>query len=222
MAVDCDVDFSMVGEHVSPAAWKQMLEKKDEQTLVLDVRNDYEWKIGHFEGSELPKLETFRQFPEYARKLKTEHDPKATRVFMCCTGGIRCEYFSAIMKKEGFENVYQLDGGIINYGLQEGDQHWEGKLFVFDERLGVPMGSKPPISHCTHCDTSNDVYHNCANMDCNELFLCCPNCLKEHKGCCSKECEAAPRIRPYQESGKPFRKWDYQEKLAWRNAQLQS
>lgn len=222
VAVDCEVDFSLVGEHVSPEVWKKMLEEKDDDTLILDVRNDYEWKIGHFEGSELPKLETFRQFPEYAKRLKDDHDPKETRVFMCCTGGIRCEYFSAIMKKEGFENVYQLDGGIINYGLQEGDKHWNGKLFVFDDRLGVPMGDGAPISNCTHCDVANDVYYNCANMDCNELFLCCPDCLKLHKGCCCKECEEAPRIRPYQENSKPFRKWSFEEKMNWKNAQLQS
>jgi UPF0176 protein len=207
----------LAGEHVSPEVWKKMLQEKDDETLVLDVRNDYEWKIGHFEGSELPKLETFRQFPEYARKLKEEKDPKKTSVMMYCTGGIRCEFFSAIMKKEGFENIYQLDGGVINYGLKEGGDHWNGKLFVFDDRLAVPMEEgKAPISNCIHCGVSNDVYHNCANMDCNELFLCCSKCLKERNGCCSKECECAERIRPYQENGKPFRKWTHEEKQAWR------
>lgn len=218
VAVDCEVDFSDVGEHVSPDQWKEMLEKKNEETIVLDVRNDYEWKIGHFEGSELPQLETFREFPAYAKKLKEERDPKKTAVMMYCTGGIRCEFFSAIMKKEGFENVYQLDGGVINYGLKEGGDLWNGKLFVFDDRLVVPVGEeKAPISNCVHCGKPNDVYYNCANMDCNELFLCCPDCLKPHKGCCSSECECKDRIRPYQESAKPFRKWDHQEKLAWKN-----
>ena len=111
-------------------------------TLILDVRNDYEWKIGRFEGSELPPLETFREFPAYAKKLKEERDPKTTSVMMYCTGGIRCEFFSALMKKEGFEKVVQLDGGVIHYGLKEGSDHWEGKLFVFDDRLAVPMGEK--------------------------------------------------------------------------------
>ncbi len=214
VAIDCEIDFSLTGEHVPPEVWKKMLEEKGNETIVLDVRNDYEWKIGRFVGAELPKLETFRQFPEYAKKLKEIRDPKKTCVMMYCTGGIRCEYFSALMKQEGFEKVYQLEGGIINYGLKEGDEHWEGKLFVFDERLGVPMGKKT-ISNCHYCNIPNDVYYNCANMDCNELFLCCPKCLKMHKGCCSPDCEKASRIRPYQESGKPFRKWDYQEKLAW-------
>ncbi len=222
VAVDCEVDFSLRGEHISPEQWKKMIEERDEDTIVLDVRNDYEWKIGHFEGSELPKLETFRQFPEYSKKLKEERDPEKTVVMMYCTGGIRCEYFSALMKKEGFEKVYQLDGGVINYGLKEGGEHWKGKLFVFDDRLAVPLAEEqPPISHCTHCNKPSDVYYNCANMDCNELFLSCPDCLKEHTGCCCSECKTTPRIRPYQESGKPFRKWDHKEKLAWRTA-LQS
>ncbi len=225
VAVDCEVDFSKVGEHVGPEVWKKMLEEKGEETILLDVRNDYEWKIGRFQGAELPELETFRQFPEYAKKLKETRDPKNTRVMMYCTGGIRCEYFSALMKEEGFENVYQLEGGVINYGLKEGGEHWEGKLFVFDDRLGVPMGSAP-ISHCSYCNAPNDVYFNCANMDCNELFLCCSECLKAHQGCCSSACETAPRIRPFQENGKPFRKWGHEEKLAWKSlsqhAQLQS
>lgn len=222
VAVDCPVDFSKIGEHVSPEVWKKMLEEEDDDTIVLDVRNDYEWKIGRFKGAELPKLETFRQFPEYAKKLKEEKDPQKTRVMMYCTGGIRCEFFSALMKEEGFEKVYQLDGGVINYGLKEGGEKWEGKLFVFDDRLAVPMGEGEPISACARCGKPNDVYYNCANMDCNELFLCCPDCLKAHKGCCCSECESASRIRPYQENGKPFRRWDHQEKMAWKNAQLQS
>ncbi len=223
VAVDCEVDFSCVGQRVSPGQWKDMIEKRDDQTLILDVRNDYEWKIGRFDGSELPQLETFREFPAYAKKLKEERDPKATCVMMYCTGGIRCEFFSALMKKEGFENVYQLDGGVIQYGLQEGSEHWKGKLFVFDDRLAVPMGEEQsPISHCSHCSTPNDVYYNCANMDCNELFLCCSECLKAHKGCCSCDCEQG-RVRPYQETAKPFRRWSHEEKLAWKNgSQLQN
>lgn len=211
VAIDCEVDFSNVGQHISPEEWEKKLRERDEETIVLDVRNAYEWKIGRFEGSELPELETFRQFPAYAKKLKEEKDPKTTCVMMYCTGGIRCEFFSALMKKEGFEKVYQLDGGVIQYGLKEGDKHWEGKLFVFDDRLAVPLGQEqPPISHCTHCQKPNDVYYNCANVDCNELFLCCVDCIKEHKGCCSCQCETADRIRPYQETAKPFRKLNAQ------------
>jgi UPF0176 protein len=221
VAVDCDVDFSDVGEHVSPNTWKDMLENKDQDTIVIDVRNDYEWVIGHFEGSELPKLDTFRKFPEYARNLKAEKDPAKTKVMMYCTGGIRCEFFSALMKKEGFEKVYQLDGGVINYGLEMGDDKWKGKLFVFDDRLAVPMGDQAPISHCKYCGVENDVYYNCANMDCNELFLCCIDCLRSHKGCCCATCETG-RVRQFHEDSKPFRKFSHEEKQALNNAHVQS
>jgi UPF0176 protein len=217
VAIDCDVDFAKRGEHVSPEKWKGMLEARGKETLLLDVRNDYEWKVGHFEGAELPDLETFRQFPAYAKKLKETCDPKTTPVMMYCTGGIRCEFYSAVMKQEGFEKVYQLEGGVIDYGLKEEGKHWKGKLFVFDDRLVVPVNPEAEtIGVCTHCGRENDVYYNCANMDCNALFLCCIDCLKTHRGCCSQVCGHGERVRPYQESAKPFRKWDHQEKMTWK------
>ncbi|HLB52916.1 MAG TPA: rhodanese-like domain-containing protein, partial [Chlamydiales bacterium] len=205
VAMDCSVDFSKRGEAISPKEWKKKLEEKDERTLILDVRNTYESKVGHFEGAELPDLEQFRHFPEYAKKLKDLHGADAP-VMMYCTGGIRCEYYSALLKEEGFEKVYQLDGGVIQYGLEEGSKYWKGKLFVFDDRLVVPLDQEGEvIATCRHCQNSCDVYHNCANMDCNELFICCIHCLKEHVGCCSEECKSG-RVRPYHEDGKPFRK----------------
>ena len=103
VAIDCDVDFDCVGTRVSPKDWKKMLDQKGEDTILLDVRNDYEWKVGHFEGAELPPLESFRQFPKYVKSLKEKHGEK--KVMMYCTGGIRCEFFSAVMKKEGFNEV---------------------------------------------------------------------------------------------------------------------
>ncbi len=206
VALDAEVDFSKRGEHVTPEVWKKMLENRTEETLLLDVRNDYEWKAGHFDGAELPLLEEFRQFPSYAKKLKETHDPKTTPVMMYCTGGIRCEFYSAVLKQEGFEKVYQLKGGVIQYGLEEGSLHWKGKLFVFDDRLVVSLDEKgEAIAECLYCGVSRDVYYNCANMDCNNLFFCCLDCLHEHKGCCSDSCQNG-RVRPYKESAKPFRK----------------
>jgi UPF0176 protein len=211
VALDRAVDFSKQGKHVSPEEWKRLLEERDENTLVLDVRNDYEWKIGHFEGSELPTLEQFRAFPAFAKKLKESKDPKKTHVMMCCTGGIRCELYSALLKEEGFEQVTQLEGGIINYGLKVGSAHWVGKLFVFDDRLAVQISEKEPtetISQCHACGTPSDTYYNCANMDCNELFLSCPTCAQKSQGCCSERCQEAERVRPFEPSDKPkpFRK----------------
>jgi len=212
VALDAKVDAKDGGEHVSPSKWREMLEEKDQDTLLLDVRNDYEWVLGHFEGAELPDLETFRQFPTYARELKKTRDPKKTKVMMYCTGGIRCELYSALMKKEGFEQVYQLQGGIIKYGLEEGADKWLGKLFVFDDRLSVPISEEeeaPVIGKCHHCGVSAESYYNCADMDCNELFLCCPECAEKYKGCCSETCLCSDRLRPYEkgERPKPFRRW---------------
>lgn len=217
VAFDTEVDLELTGEHVPPSTWKTMLEERDEDTFILDVRNDYEWKIGHFEGAELPDLEMFREFPDYAKDLKEKKDPQKTKVMMYCTGGIRCELYSAMLKKEGFQHVYQLHGGVIKYGLEEGSQHWQGKLFVFDDRLAVPLSEEEPsgtISACHHCGKDSDVYYNCANMDCNALFTCCPECAEKCAGCCCEACQQAPRLRPFQRSDKPkpFRKWYHYEK----------
>lgn len=216
VAIDTTVDLSERGEHVSPKQWGEMLEEEKDR-ILLDVRNDYEWKIGRFEGAELPSCETFREFNAYADALQERADPKKTPVMMYCTGGIRCEIYSAILKKKGFEKVYQLDGGIIGYGLEQGSKHWLGKLFVFDDRLAVPVSKEEEtqvIGVCHHCKEPNESYYNCANMDCNLLFLCCPSCLKQFAGCCCADCSQSPRCRPYQEQNahKPFRRWYNYEK----------
>ncbi len=129
---------------------------------------------------------------------------------MYCTGGIRCELYSPILREMGFEKLYQLQGGVINYGLQEGNRHWKGKLFVFDDRLAISIDGKEsePIAQCTHCLTSEDTYYNCANMDCNELFICCPSCVQVYHGCCAYSCMQATRLRPLdgKSGNKPFRR----------------
>jgi UPF0176 protein len=211
VALDMPADPKQGGEHVSPAKWKKMLQERDRETLLLDVRNDYEWEIGHFEGAELPPLETFRAFGTYAQRLRQEKDPKKTKVMMYCTGGIRCELYSSLLKQQGFENVYQLEGGVIKYGEKEGSAHWRGKLFVFDDRLAIPLSEDAPedvISSCRHCDAKSDVYYNCANTDCNDLFLSCPACAETFSGCCSTSCQSAPRLRKYEKGKrpKPFRR----------------
>lgn len=129
VALDEKVNPEEGGVHVSSAEWKKMLESGE--YLILDVRNRYEWEIGHFEGAVLPPLETFREFPEYADQLSQEVDPKTTKVMMYCTGGIRCELYSALLKKKGFDAVFQLDGGVIQYGLDEGAPALERKALCF-------------------------------------------------------------------------------------------
>jgi UPF0176 protein len=210
VGMDEEVNLNQRGEYLAPEKWKEMLESSSSR-ILLDVRNDYEWKIGHFEGAEAPPCETFRDFSEYADRLKQTTDATSTPVLMYCTGGIRCELFSAMLKAKGFDKVYQLEGGIINYGLQQGSKHWQGKLFVFDDRLAIPLKEgeeSSPIATCHHCGNPNDTYYNCANMDCNTLFLCCSVCLPQFQGCCQTACAEGDRVRPYQKgNSKPFRKW---------------
>ncbi len=209
VALDCQVDVQQTARHISPKEWRDRLDEKEEK-LLLDVRNDYEWDVGHFEGSERPQCKTFREFVAFTDRLVEEGTPLDKPVMMCCTGGIRCELYSVVMKEKGFTNVVQLDGGIINYGQQEGNRHWKGKLFVFDDRLAVPISDEENevVGECHFCHSRIDAIYNCANMDCNELFLCCPECLSEYKGCCSSRCGEAPRVRPlsHQQRHKPFRR----------------
>ncbi len=210
VALDAQPDLSLRGEHLSPKRWKEMLDQ-DKNHILLDVRNEYEWKVGRFEGAEVPPCDTFREFQDYADELKKRVDPQKTPVMMYCTGGIRCEIYSAFLKEKGFETVYQLEGGVINYGQKAGCDHWLGKLFVFDDRLTIPISEEeaPSIGKCHLCGNPSEAYYNCANMDCNELFLCCPQCLEKFAGCCQEACKSAPRVRPHHEQNahKPFRKW---------------
>lgn len=204
------VDLKNTGTHLSPKEWKEMMETQVEK-VILDVRNDYEWDIGHFEGAHRPICENSRGFNAYTEDLLSKIDKKSTPVMMYCTGGIRCEYYSALLKERGVEQVYQLDGGVINYGLEEGSDHWKGKLYVFDDRVAVPLRAEQEtevVGKCHKCDAPTDSYYNCANMDCNHLFLCCQACVEEHRGCCSLSCTDGRIIRPYAQhtAHKPFRR----------------
>lgn len=209
VAIDEEIAVQEGGEKVSPKEWKQLLES-EERPLLLDVRNTYEWEVGRFAGAECPPCETFREFKNYAEELAKRVDPEKTPVMMYCTGGIRCELYSSLLKKGGFEKVYQLDGGVIGYGLNEGGTHWLGKLFVFDDRLTVSVSSEeaPVIGTCKQCGGSADTYYNCANVECNFLFVSCKTCSDRLNGCCCEDCQRAPRVRPYHkdEAHKPFRK----------------
>ena len=226
VALDSDVDLDNRGEHTSPDEWKKMLED-GEKRILLDVRNEYESRVGHFEGAELPPCDTFREFSEYADQLKESVDFKNTPVMMYCTGGIRCELYSSVLKARGFEKVYQLEGGVIDYGLKHGNAHWLGKLFVFDDRLAIPMSGdvncteeRKVIGKCHHCQNPNETFYNCANMECNSLFLCCPDCLVKFKGCCKENCQDGERVRPYNppsEVHKPFRRMHHYECCSIKN-----
>ncbi len=185
---DPDFDATNSGVHLSAATFNQLTD--DPETIVVDMRNHYESEVGYFENAILPPMETFREgLPLVAEML---NEKKEKNVVMYCTGGIRCEKASAYLKYKGYKNVYQLDGGIIEYARQVEQQGLEnkfiGKNFVFDERLGERI-SDDVVATCHLCGTPCDTHTNCANDACHLLFIQCPDCSKDYNGCCSVKCK---------------------------------
>lgn len=184
---DKGFDVTDCGTHLSAVAFNQITDDPD--TIIVDMRNHYESEVGHFEKAILPPMETFREgLPMVAEMLEPARE---RNIVMYCTGGIRCEKASAFMKYKGYKNVYQLDGGIIEYARQVEIQglpnKFIGKNFVFDERLGERI-SDDVIATCHQCDSPADEHTNCANEACHLLFIQCPECREKYAGCCSVEC----------------------------------
>ncbi len=195
------------GRYLSPQEWREVLEK-EEDIQIIDVRNDYESRIGHFEGAITPQENNFYDFPKWLEEAGLDKNKKT---LMYCTGGIRCEKFSILMQKKGFKDVNQLHGGILNYAKEEGGKYFRGKCFVFDDRLVVPVNpeDEEPIAHCEITGEPCDMYINCANMECNKLFICSPEGAQQMEGCCSEECRQSEYKRPFdaEQAYAPFRKW---------------
>jgi UPF0176 protein len=184
---DNSFDVTNVGKHLSAAEFNEALDLPG--TIVVDMRNHYESEIGHFENAICPDADTFREeLPLVVDMLKDQKDQK---VLLYCTGGIRCEKASAYLKHNGFKDVNQLHGGIIEYARQikaQGlESKFKGKNFVFDERLGERI-SQEVISKCHQCGAPCDTHVNCANDDCHLLFIQCEACKQKMKGCCTPEC----------------------------------
>ncbi len=202
-----DVDPARGGKYLEPHEWKNVLES-DEDYVLIDVRNNYESKIGHFEGAITPQVNNFYEFPQWLEEAGIDKDKK---VLMYCTGGIRCEKFSVLMKEKGWKDVNQLHGGILRYAKEEGGEHFKGKCFVFDDRLVVPVNERDmePIARCEITGKPADTYINCANMECNKLFVCSEEGAKMMEGCCSEECRQSEYKRPFdpENAFRPFRKW---------------
>jgi UPF0176 protein len=185
---DKTFDVTKIGTHLKAEEYNDLLNSKD--VVVVDMRNHYESEVGHFEYAILPDVDTFReQLPYVANMLA---DKKDQPIVMYCTGGIRCEKASAYMLHKGFKEVYQLEGGIIEYARQvkaKGlENKFHGKNFVFDERLSESI-SNEVIAKCHQCGEPFDVHTNCANVACNLLFIQCPSCKEKYNNCCSDECK---------------------------------
>lgn len=183
------------GKYLSPKEFYELMQQDD--VIILDARNDYEYEIGHFRGAINPKVDAFRELPEWVKENLAEHKDK--KILAYCTGGIRCEKFTGFLIEEGFKDVNQLHGGIIMYGKDEEVQGelFDGKCYVFDERISVRVNQKEDIivSNCYHCGKKEDRYVNCANPECNLQHVCCEECEVKHHRSCSEECREHPRNR---------------------------
>ncbi|NQU52744.1 MAG: rhodanese-related sulfurtransferase [Bacteroidetes bacterium] len=184
---DGTYDVTNVGKHLSGVEFHNQIGK--ENTVVVDMRNYYESEIGRFEGAICPEADTFREELEIVTDLL--EDKKDKKILLYCTGGIRCEKASAYLKHQGFEDVNQLHGGILEYARQirssDLESKFVGKNFVFDERLGESVNGEI-ISKCHQCGTTCDTHTNCENLGCHILFIQCIECATKHKGCCTPEC----------------------------------
>ncbi|ERN09510.1 hypothetical protein AMTR_s00029p00123460 [Amborella trichopoda] len=238
---------------LSPSEWRNRLDSlknvegsssredtgsDQKSVLLLDVRNGYEWDIGHFHGTQRPDVNCFRSTLFGLTDMEVSPsdplagiDREATDILMYCTGGIRCDVYSTMLRQRGFQNLYTLKGGVSHYLEKEGPAEWVGNLFVFDSRLSLPPSAYKPeaisngyngIPHLNPTNEGNNTFlrcricgsflseyrhRNCANLDCNLLFLSCSDCVRELKGCCSMNCTSAPRLRPVLPGHRRYEKW---------------
>lgn len=185
---DC-YDVTNVGKHIDALEFHKLVSSGEH--IVVDMRNHYESEIGHFKGAICPDAETFRDELILVNNLLA--DKKEKKILLYCTGGIRCEKASAYLKHNGYSDVNQLYGGIIEYARQikvnNLDSAFIGKNFVFDDRLGESVNGQV-IANCHQCGTVCDTHTNCANQLCHLLFIQCNNCKEKYHACCSSECSA--------------------------------
>jgi UPF0176 protein len=195
---DNSFDVTNKGIHVDAERFNELIEDPD--TVLVDMRNHYESEIGHFKNAVTPDVDTFRDSLDIIERDLADHK-KDKKLVMYCTGGIRCEKASAYYKHKGFEQVYQLEGGIIEYARQVENKNLEnkfrGKNFVFDHRRGERI-SNDVISNCHQCGEACDEHVNCANEACHLLFIQCKSCAEKMNECCSDACKAVHEL-PFEE-----------------------
>jgi len=186
------------GKYIEPHEFRKI--KNEEDVVIVDVRSNYEHNVGKFKNAISFDIENFRDFPDKVAELDKFKDKK---VITYCTGGIKCEKASAYLLEKGFTNVYQLHGGIIKYGIEEGGEDFDGKCYVFDNRIVADVNKVNPsvISTCYICRDRCDRMVNCANPDCNKHVPICEACAEKMEGSCSESCKNHPRKRPYDGKG---------------------
>lgn len=184
---DPSFDMDNRGRYVNAKEFNKLAE--DPETVIIDMRNHYEFEVGHFDKAIEVPSDTFREQLPMAVDMMQEHKDK--NIIMYCTGGIRCEKASAYMLHNGFKNVFHLEGGIIEYSNKAKEwglpNKFRGKNFVFDERLGERI-TEEIISQCHQCGKPCDTHTNCRNEGCHLLFIQCGECASKYNGCCSQAC----------------------------------
>ena len=195
---DASFDVTNKGIHVGAEQFNELIEDPD--TVLVDMRNHYESEIGHFKNAVTPDVDTFRDSLDIIERDLADHK-KDKKLVMYCTGGIRCEKASAYYRHKGFEQVYQLEGGIIEYARQVEQKGLEnkfmGKNFVFDHRRGERI-TNDVIAQCHQCGAPCDEHVNCDNEACHLLFIQCEACAKKMDNCCSDECKEVHAL-PFEE-----------------------
>jgi UPF0176 protein len=171
------------GKHLKPKQVHELIKNKQD-VVFFDGRNAYEAAVGKFKNAVVPQVDHTRDFVSELEDPKYD-EIKKRPVVTYCTGGIRCEVLSMLMKKRGFEEVYQIDGGIVKYGEEYGDDGlWEGSLYVFDGRMGTKFSDQAKdIGACVHCGGQTSNYENCADKACNALTLICKKCTSKNVHC---------------------------------------
>lgn len=171
------------GKHLKPEAVHKLVEERGDEVVFFDGRNKYEAEVGRFKNAVVPETETTRDFIKELESGKYDNI-KDKPIVTYCTGGVRCEALSVLMKNRGFKEVYQIDGGIVKYGEKYGDDGlWEGTLHIFDDRMNHRFSDKAKdIGTCVHCNGKTSNYENCSNVACNKLVLMCESC-KTHTLC---------------------------------------
>jgi UPF0176 protein len=167
------------GQHLSPVELHELVESRGDEVTFFDGRNAFESRIGRFKGAVVPETNTTHDFIAEIESGKYDH-LKSKPVVTYCTGGIRCEILSSAMKTRGFEEVYQLQGGIVKYGEAFGNKGlWEGSLYVFDRRMAVDFEENvEAIGECAHCSGFTKTFYNCSSDWCRELTLVCESCVE--------------------------------------------
>jgi UPF0176 protein len=190
--------YQKTGKHISPALFSIMKDQDD--VVLLDVRSNYEHKVGKFKNAITLDINHFREFPKKIEELRPLQNKK---IITICTGGVKTEKASAYLLAQGFKEVYQLEGGIKKYAQEMEGKDFDGSCYVFDSRVTTPVNKKNPttISKCHVCAQLCERMINCANPRCNQHIPMCHNCSTKLQGACTKTCKQHPDKRPYDGTG---------------------